>query len=249
MQKATLVSEATSSEDAEPPPRAGIVDPPAIGTLPLGLECSLGDSVPLPDLVALNPPPHLELVETPSRRRSKPSRQPCVAPPEVEVSSTTSLHKLQLKGDWENWRWQMRNRIRSLAGLRKLFPDLDIPPGASAAAEKFPIAITPYYASLIRTSDVTDPVFLMCVPQAQELFDPPFLTDDPLDEDEDMPVPGLVHRYPRPGPAGRHDDLRGVLPPLHAQARGGTDAKACISTSPSAGKRPSTSRPTPRSTT
>jgi lysine 2,3-aminomutase len=29
----------------------------------------------------------------------------------------------------------------------------------------------------------------------QELFDPPFLHDDPLEEEKDMPVPGLVHRY------------------------------------------------------
>ena len=36
----------------------------------------------------------------------------------------------------------------------------------------------------------------MAVPQIHELFDPPFLVDDPLEEDHDMPVPGLVHRYP-----------------------------------------------------
>jgi hypothetical protein len=35
----------------------------------------------------------------------------------------------------------------------------------------------------------------MCVPDARETTDPPFLTDDPLGEDADMPVPGLVHRY------------------------------------------------------
>ena len=64
------------------------------------------------------------------------------------------------------------------------------------AAEKFPLAITPYYASLIQNPDASDPIFQMCVPQAQELNDPPFLCDDPLEEDHDMPVPGLVHRYP-----------------------------------------------------
>jgi lysine 2,3-aminomutase len=36
----------------------------------------------------------------------------------------------------------------------------------------------------------------MAIPQGQELSDPAFLVDDPLEEDEDMPVPGLVHRYP-----------------------------------------------------
>jgi hypothetical protein len=35
----------------------------------------------------------------------------------------------------------------------------------------------------------------MCIPDSQELCDPPWLEDDPLGEDADMPVPGLVHRY------------------------------------------------------
>ncbi|MCX5634979.1 MAG: lysine 2,3-aminomutase, partial [Planctomycetota bacterium] len=60
---------------------------------------------------------------------------------------------------------------------------------------KYPMAITPYYASLIQKPDASDPVFQMCVPQAEELFNPPCLSEDPLEEHEDMPVPGLVHRY------------------------------------------------------
>jgi lysine 2,3-aminomutase len=90
----------------------------------------------------------------------------------------------------------MRNRIRSLAQLQEFFPELAVSEGMAAAAQKFPIAIPPYYASLIRRAEVGDPVFLMCVAQAQELFDPPCLKEDPLAEEEDMPVPGLVHRYP-----------------------------------------------------
>jgi len=98
--------------------------------------------------------------------------------------------------NWSDWRWQMRNRIRSVAQLREFFPSLKLSPGLSRAAAKFPLAITPYYAAQIRTLDARDPVFSMAVPQIHELFDPPFLVDDPLEEDHDMPVPGLVHRYP-----------------------------------------------------
>jgi lysine 2,3-aminomutase len=57
------------------------------------------------------------------------------------------------------------------------------------------LAITPYYASLIRSMDGSDPIYSMAVPQVQELNDPAHLSDDPLSEDEDMPIPGLVHRY------------------------------------------------------
>jgi len=97
---------------------------------------------------------------------------------------------------WLDWRWHMRNRIRTVAQLREHFPLLDVSPGLVEAARKFPLAVTPYYASLIRRLDASDPIFQMCVPQVQELRDPAFLKDDPLEEDEDMPVPGLVHRYP-----------------------------------------------------
>ena len=95
-----------------------------------------------------------------------------------------------------DWRWQMRNRIRSVAELVAHFPALRTQTGLSEAAARFPLAITPYYASLIRSTNRRDPIFQMCVPQIQELYDPPFLKDDPLEEDKDMPVPGLVHRYP-----------------------------------------------------
>jgi len=57
------------------------------------------------------------------------------------------------------------------------------------------MAITPYYASLIRRVDFSDPVFRMSVPNPQEMCDPPCLSEDPLEEHEDMPVPGLIHRY------------------------------------------------------
>ncbi|HAK95753.1 MAG TPA: lysine 2,3-aminomutase [Planctomycetes bacterium] len=98
--------------------------------------------------------------------------------------------------NWSDWRWQMRNRIRSVPQLREFFPSLKLSPGLSRAAAKFPLAVTPYYAAQIRALDARDPVFSMAVPQIHELFDPPFLVDDPLEEDHDMPVPGLVHRYP-----------------------------------------------------
>ena len=94
-----------------------------------------------------------------------------------------------------DWCWRMKNRIRTVAQLRQRFPDLDVSRGLIEAAGKFPMAITPYYASLIRRPDASDPIFQMAVPQAAELQDPPFLSEDPLEEDEDMPVPGLVHRY------------------------------------------------------
>jgi lysine 2,3-aminomutase len=96
---------------------------------------------------------------------------------------------------WNDWRWQIRNRIRSFKDLIDFFPSLRSNAGIARVAEKYPMAITPYYASLIKSTDLSDPVYQMSVPQGQELFAPDFLHADPLEEEEDMPVPGLVHRY------------------------------------------------------
>jgi lysine 2,3-aminomutase len=57
------------------------------------------------------------------------------------------------------------------------------------------MAITPYYFSLIKKFDYSDPVFSMCVPNIKELHNPSFLKNDPLNEEEDTVVDGLVHRY------------------------------------------------------
>ncbi|MBP7052190.1 MAG: KamA family radical SAM protein [Phycisphaerae bacterium] len=98
--------------------------------------------------------------------------------------------------NWNDWRWQMANRIRSCQQLSAAFPRLVGATELASVMTKYPMAITPYYASLIRRADKTDPIFQLSVPQAQELIDPPFLSADPLEECRDMPVPGMVHRYP-----------------------------------------------------
>jgi len=90
----------------------------------------------------------------------------------------------------------MAHRIRKPEQLFEYFPNLQAYPDLSPVIGKYPMAITPYYASLIRRPDPSDPVFRMSVPQLQELVDPPFLSPDPLEECRDMPVPGMVHRYP-----------------------------------------------------
>ncbi|MDH4203407.1 MAG: KamA family radical SAM protein [Phycisphaerae bacterium] len=96
---------------------------------------------------------------------------------------------------WNDWRWQIRNRIRSLDQLAKYVSSLSRRHELQNVIEKYPMAITPYYASIIQQADLSDPVFRMSVPNIQEMYDPPCLTDDPLEEHQDMPVPGLVHRY------------------------------------------------------
>ena len=57
---------------------------------------------------------------------------------------------------------------------------------------KYPMRISKYYFDLI--NEVNDPIWKQCVPSASELDDPVGLKD-PLLEEEQSPVPGLIHRY------------------------------------------------------
>ncbi len=117
-------------------------------------------------------------------------------PPPIATAPSTTEATVYRHKNWNDWRWQMANRVRTPQQLFAAFPRLAGGPDLTAVMTKYPMAITPYYASLIRRADRSDPIFQMCVPQGQELTDPPFLTPDPLEECRDMPVPGMVHRYP-----------------------------------------------------
>jgi len=57
----------------------------------------------------------------------------------------------------------------------------------------YPMKISPYFLNLIKTKD--DPIWRQCIPDRRELEDH-FNIDDPLKEERDTKVPGLIHRYP-----------------------------------------------------
>jgi lysine 2,3-aminomutase len=99
--------------------------------------------------------------------------------------------------DWNDWRWQNRNRIRTLAQLDALIRVTD---DERAAIERhhgpLPVGITPYYMSLIDPVDARQPLRRTAVPTLNEFNRGAGEEEDPLGEDSLSPVPGLVHRYP-----------------------------------------------------
>lgn len=100
-------------------------------------------------------------------------------------------------GEWSDWKWQLRNRIRDLPGLSRVFNlSSDEEETVRELGERLPVGITPYYASLIDVDNHADPLRKTMIPISSELITAPGEADDPLSEDADMPVPGLVHRYP-----------------------------------------------------
>lgn len=98
--------------------------------------------------------------------------------------------------NWQNWRWQFKSRVTR---LEKLASFLKISPfvleKANEVTKVYPLAITPYYLSLIRPEEETDPIKAQCFPDLREISPPCACLDDPLEEDTHMPVPKLVHRY------------------------------------------------------
>ncbi|MGE4221470.1 MAG: KamA family radical SAM protein [Alphaproteobacteria bacterium] len=99
--------------------------------------------------------------------------------------------------DWSDWRWQLRHRIRSLAELERIFElSEDERDAVRRHQGALPVGITPYYASLMAGGDPSDPLRRTHIPVGTEYLKTPGEADDPLGEDHDAAVPGLVHRYP-----------------------------------------------------
>jgi len=57
----------------------------------------------------------------------------------------------------------------------------------------YPMKVSPYYLSLIKAKD--DPIWKQCIPDKLELEDH-LNVEDPLNEERDTKVTGLIHRYP-----------------------------------------------------
>jgi len=99
--------------------------------------------------------------------------------------------------NWNDWRWQLRNRVRTPAELKRMIRAAPEEEAALSNPERrFPFAITPYYASLIDSDDPQQPLRRCVVPCTAEGLHGPGEEEDPLGEDGQSPAPGLVHRYP-----------------------------------------------------
>lgn len=99
--------------------------------------------------------------------------------------------------EWNDWQWQMANRLRTIDALSIL---TNLKPYQASRYKRliefFHYSITPYYLSLIDFSDPGDPIRKQAIPDLRETEFQMVGDNDPLEEEEDMQVPGLVHRYP-----------------------------------------------------
>ena len=102
------------------------------------------------------------------------------------------------EAEWNDWRWQLRNRITTLEQLERLMPTLspEERAGTVLANSKLALAITPYFFNLIDPADENCPIRWQVIPRVEETNTAPWEMNDPCGEDSHSPVPGLVHRYP-----------------------------------------------------
>ena len=97
---------------------------------------------------------------------------------------------------WNDWRWQLSNRVNDLAEIEQILNLTDEERDGLSAPDKFRVDVTPYFISLIDPDDPNDPIRRQVIPLGREQEAFTAMMEDSLAEDRHSPVPGLVHRYP-----------------------------------------------------
>jgi lysine 2,3-aminomutase len=99
--------------------------------------------------------------------------------------------------EWNDWHWQLGHRLRTADDLERILKlSTDETEALARLGRHMPSAMTPYYAGLMGTADVNDPIRRSMIPVGGEWTRTPGEFDDPLSEEASSPVHGLVHRYP-----------------------------------------------------
>ena len=102
------------------------------------------------------------------------------------------------EADWNDWKWQIKNRISDSDTLEKFISltpkqkqDID------AVAKKYRWAISPYFLSLIEPDGdhFKDPIYLQSVPTGLELKEG-IGSADPMAEEFTNPATCITRRYP-----------------------------------------------------
>lgn len=99
------------------------------------------------------------------------------------------------ESDWNNWKWQMQNRICD-ANILSSVIDLSTTQKhqIEKTAKTYRWAVSPYYLSLITKNHTANAIFKMAVPDIRELA--PGGIPDPMNEEHTSPAPLITRRYP-----------------------------------------------------
>jgi lysine 2,3-aminomutase len=117
-----------------------------------------------------------------------------------QSSIPKNVEKYTTVSEWRDYKWQLSHSIKTVAAFEK-FTGITFTEKEHGKLEetirKFPLSITPYYASLIIKENYrSDPIFKQAFPNPAELKISKCDMKDPLHEDKDSPTKGITHRYP-----------------------------------------------------
>ena len=99
--------------------------------------------------------------------------------------------------DWNDWRWQMRNRLQKKGDFEKFIQLTDDEiEGFKIAENKLSVAVTPYFFNQIDRKHPDCPLRRQVMPSGMEALHSEDEMLDPVGEESSMAAPGIVHRYP-----------------------------------------------------
>ncbi|MGB3976456.1 MAG: KamA family radical SAM protein [bacterium] len=175
--------------------RAEEGEPPG-ATSPIHCDPEEPPSIQSTSLLTLNGV-HADLekgTRLPALRKTRRTAPPT---PQTGNSFQSRFYPGVTPAQWNDWHWQLQNRITTQQGISRLIKLSAIEKAAfDRAGGKLPFAVTPYYASLIDPDNPDDAIRRTMIPDFREAIAGPGEAVDPLSEDDTSPVPGLVHRYP-----------------------------------------------------
>ena len=116
--------------------------------------------------------------------------------PQAFVSKRAPVYQDVPDVKWNDWRWQLSNRLNNAEDIGKVLTLTESERKALNTSGLFRVDVTPYYISLIDPDDPEDPIRKQIIPRAEEMQAFTAMMEDSLAEDRHSPVPGLVHRYP-----------------------------------------------------
>ena len=100
--------------------------------------------------------------------------------------------------DWADWRWQLRHRVRTAAGIERVL-ELSARERralASPVAWRMPLSITPYMLALLAQEAPDGPLRRTVLPDLREAHIREGEFRDPLGEEAHQVAPGLIRSYP-----------------------------------------------------
>ncbi|MGQ7871209.1 lysine 2,3-aminomutase [Sunxiuqinia sp. sy24] len=118
----------------------------------------------------------------------------------AQQAIANKINETSTLSNWRDWKWQLKNSISTVEQFEKLTGiqfNNEEKEQLKQTTDKFPLSITPYYASLISKENYKhDPVFKQSFANINELNVLDTELADPLSEDRDSPEEGITHRYP-----------------------------------------------------